>query len=158
MSDIIGIVTLERLQKSVKRFPEDTTYISMLLDRFLKQQMRKLAAEKNGGKDSAVNIGDIRKALALFGVKLISSGSLLQGENAATIDYRACTVSWYTYIKEKDKSEPIGRKWIIHSPGGVSTKIEKLKKNRRSSSRKRFSDLSPELQEKIRKRNPKIFS
>lgn len=157
MSDILGTVTIERLEKAVARFPEDKAYNSMLLDRFLKQQMRKLAAESKAGSDSTVNIGDIRKALSLFGVKLISSGSLLQGENVATIDYKARTVSWFTYIKEKGRSEPVGRKWIIHSPGGVTIKTEKLRKSH-NSNRKRFSDLSPELQEKIRKRNPKIFS
>lgn len=154
-NDILGTVTLERVQKAVKRDPTDHTYNSMLLDRFLSQQMKELACTGN------VDTEKILSAISLFGLGLcFSSGSEedIQFENYAIIDKEKNTISWYKCIK--DGLNNVGRKYTIIGPGGVSVKevYFKNQKQKKQRDRKPFSELPPELQEKLRQRHPnKIY-
>ena len=150
-NDILGTVTLERVQKAVKRDPTDHTYNSMLLDRFLSQQMKELACTGN------VDTKSIKTALALFGISFVAPDEL-QFENVAQIDYDECLLCWYKNIYKGLNN--IGRKYTILGPGGVAVKEEYFKTRKRTKQRKRkpFSELSPELQEKLRQRHPnKIY-
>lgn len=154
-NDILGTVTLERVQKAVKRDPTDHTYNSMLLDRFLSQQMKELACTDK------VNGADILEALNLFGLGLCLAPGLegeIQFENYAVIDKEKHTISWYKCIYEGLNN--IGRKYTIIGPGGVSVKevYFKNQKQKKQRNRKPFSELSPELQEKLRQQHPnKIY-
>lgn len=150
-NDILGTVTLERVQKAVKRDPTDHTYNSMLLDRFLSQQMKELARTGN------VDTESIKTVLVLFGISFVSSNEQ-QFENVAQIDYEHHTLSWYKSLYEKLNN--VGRKYTIIGPGGVSVKevYFKNQKQKKQRNRKPFSELSPELQEKLRQRHPnKIY-
>lgn len=143
-NDILGTVTLERLQKAVKRFPEDFTYNSMLLDRFLSQQMKAFAC--TGKVDTAA----ISSALELFGVSLAASGEI-QFENVAQIDAENHTLTWYKCLFEGLNN--VGRRYTIIRPGGASAKEVKFQKKKQRN-RKSFSELPRELQNKIRQRHP----
>lgn len=152
-NDILGTVALERLAKAVASDPENHTYNSLLLDRYLSNQMRELACS---GK---VNTTDIFKALSLFNLGLCmgpGSESEIQFENYALIDYEKHTISWYQCIREG--SNEVGRKYTTIGPGGARVEKVKFKRKKKTHNRKSFSSLSPELKEKLRKRHPnKIY-
>ncbi len=152
-NDILGTVTLERLTKAVAREPENHTYNSMLLDRFLAEQMRELACT---GK---VNSPDILKALSLFNLGLCmgpGSDDEIQFENYAVIDKEKHTISWYQCIREG--LNEVGRKYTTIGPGGARVEKVKFKRTKKTHNRKSFSSLPPELKEKLRKRYPdKIY-
>ncbi len=143
-NDILGTVTLERLQKAVKRFPEDVTYNSMLLDRFLSQQMKAFACT---GSFDAVGL---ITALKLFGISFAGPDEL-QFENVAQVDPENHTLSWYKNIH--DGLNNVGRVYRIISPGGVSVKEVYFEKEK-PRNRKPFSELPKELQNIIRQRHP----
>ena len=148
-NDIIGTVTLQRLQKAVALEPNDSTYNSLLLDRYLSQQMKDLACT------GEVDTEGIRTALSLFGIVYVSPDRI-QFENMARIDYEECLLSWYKNIYKGLNN--IGRKYTIIGPGGVAVKEEYFKNQKKPRNRKPFSKLSPELQQKLRQRHPnKIY-
>ena len=148
-NDIIGTVTLQRLQKAVALDPNDSTYNSLLLDRYLSQQMKDLACT------GEVDTEGIRTALSLFGIAYVSPDGI-QFENMARIDYEECLLSWYKNLFKGLNN--IGRKYTIIGPGGVAVKEEYFKKQQKQRNRKPFSKLSPELQQKLRQRHPnKIY-
>ena len=148
-NDILGTVTLERLTKAVARDPQNHTYNSLLLDRYLSNQMRDLACT---GK---INGADILEALKLFGVGFCLSSETegqIQFENYAVIDKEKHTVSWYTCINEGLNN--VGRKYTVIGPGGVRVEKVMFKRPKKTRNRKSFSSLPPELKEKLRKRYP----
>ena len=148
-NDIIGTVTLQRLQKAVELDSEDSTYNSLLLDRYLSQQMKELACT------GEVDTEGIRTALSLFGIVYVSPDRI-QFENMAQIDYDECLLSWYKNLFKGLNN--VGRKYTIIGPGGVSVKEEYFKNQKKQRNRKPFSKLSPELQQKLRQRHPdKIY-
>lgn len=143
-NDILGTVTLERLQKAAERFPEDVTYNSMLLDRFLSQQMKVLACT------GSVDTFGLIIALKLFGI-FFAGPDELQFENVAQIDAETHTLTWYKNIH--DGLNNVGRVYRIISPGGVSVKEVYFEKEK-PRNRKPFSELPKELQNKIRQWHP----
>lgn len=143
-NDILGTVTLERVQKAVKRLPADLEYNSMLLHRFLAQQMKAFAC--TGKVDTAA----ISSALELFGIRLAVEDEV-QFENVAQIDSENHTLSWYKSLYEGLNN--VGRRYTIIRPGGASTKEVKFEKKKQRN-RKSFSELPRELQNKIRQRHP----
>ncbi len=148
-NDVFEIVKVEQIEKAVRRDGLDDRYNSMLLDRYLSQQMKALASS------GTCDFEGIKKALSLFGISVTSSPAW-QGEKQAFIDRKNCTISWFTYIFPKGSFEPSGKKWIKHRTGSfVDIEIVPIKKTQHK--RRRFSDLSPELQQKIRERHPEKF-
>lgn len=143
--DVFGTVTLEKIEKAVRRDPFEVNYNQLLLERFLKQQLKGLVTTGYCSPQA------IKNALELFGIKSTENPSW-QGEKEAFLNRSKAEIRWYTYIKEKNRSEPIGREWVIFACGGKRIQIEKFRKTK-----KRFTDISPEVQEKIKKRYPKKF-
>lgn len=148
MDDVFGTVKVEQIERAVRIDAIDDKYNSMLLDRFLQQQMKELS------KTGVCDVEGIKKALALFGISITSS-STWQGPKQAYINRKECTVSWFTYITPKGSNAPSAKKWVRHRSGTVDIDIIPIKKSK--GNRRRFSELSPELQEKIRKRHPEKF-
>lgn len=146
--DVFGVVKLEQIERAVKRDALDENYNSLLFDRFLQQQMKNLA------RFGTCDIEGVITALALFGIGYAHTLHM-QGEKKAYIDRRNCTVSWFEYIYVPSKSEPVSRKTITYRTGSVDVEIKPIK--RKPSNRRRYSDLSPELQEKIKNRYPEKF-
>ena len=145
-TSIFGDITLHQLERAVRLAPEDENYNSMLFSRYLQQTMLKLA------RTNFVDYNEVRQALALFQIELVSP-SQQKTEYQAVIDRKANTISWR---KEFPKIGEI--EYITVSPGGKKVERRKYKTHKINNSKRRpFSELPPELQEKIKNRYKNSF-
>ena len=146
-TSILGDITLHQLQRAVRLAPEDDTYNSMLFFKYLQQAMLKLA------RTNFVDYNEVRQALELFQIELVSP-SQQKTEHQAVIDRKSQTISWR---KEFPKIGEI--EYITVSLGGKSVKKKKYNTHTKiNRSRQRpFSELPPELQEKIKNRHKNSF-
>ncbi len=145
-TNIFGEISLHQLQRAIRIAPENEAYNSLLFFTYLQQAMLKLA------RTNFVDYNEVRKALALFQIELVSP-SQQKTEHQAVIDRKAHTISWR---KEFPKIGEI--EYITVSPGGKSVEKKKYKTHKINNSKRRpFSELSPELQEKIKNRHKKSF-
>lgn len=150
-TNIIGEVTLHQLERAVRLAPEDENYNSMLFFRYLQQAMLKLA------RTNFVDYNEVRQALALFQIELVSP-SQQKTEHQAVIDRKAHTISWREAYTIQEKYIGV-IETITVSPGGKSVEKKKYKTHSKiNRSRQRpFSELPPELQEKIKNRHKNSF-
>ena len=149
-TDIFGKVEIEQLERAIRLAPEDKNYNSMLFFRYLQQAMLKLA------RTGFVDYNEVRKALSLFQIELVSP-SQQKTEHQAVIDRKANSINWRIDLKKEGHYIGISE-YITVTPGGKCSEKRKCKTHRVNNSRQRpFSELSPELQEKIKSRNEKSF-
>ncbi len=149
-TSIFGDVSLHQLERAVRIAPEDENYNSMLFFRYLQQRMQKLA------QTGFVDYNEVREALALFQIELVSP-SQQKTEHQAVIDRKAYTISWRKDFTKNGQYIGISEYTTV-SPGGKSVEKRKYKTHKINKSRQRpFSELPPELQEKIKNRHKKSF-
>ena len=149
-TDIFGEVKIEQLERAVRLAPEDENYNSMLLFRYLQQAMLKLA------RTNFMDYNEVRQALSLFQIELVSP-SQQKTEHQAVIDRKAHTISWRKDFTKNGQYIGVSE-YITIYPGGKCSEKRKYKTHRVNNSRQRpFSELPPELQDKIKKRNKKSF-
>lgn len=149
-TSIFGDITLHQLERAVRLAPEDKNYNSMLFFRYLQQAMLKLA------RTGFVDYNEVRKALSLFQIELVSP-SQQKTEHQAFIDRKANSINWRIDLKKDGHYIGISE-YITVTPGGKCSEKRKHKTHRVNNSRQRpFSELPPELQDKIKKRNKKSF-
>ena len=149
-TSIIGEVNLHQLERAVRLAPEDENYNSMLFFRYLQQTMLKLA------RTNFVDYNEVRQALALFQIELVSP-SQQKTEHQAVIDRKAHTISWRKDFTKNGQYIGVSE-FITVSPGGKSVEKKKYKTHKINNSKQRpFSELSPELQEKIKERQKNSF-
>ncbi len=150
-TNIFGEVNLHQLERAVRLAPEDENYNSMLFFRYLQQAMLKLA------RTNFVDYNEVRQALALFQIELVSP-SQQKTEHQAVIDRKTHTISWRKDFTENGQYIGVSE-YITVSPGGKKVERRKYsthKKINRSKQRP-FSELPPELQEKIKNRRKNSF-
>lgn len=150
-TNIFGDITLHQLQRAVRLAPEDENYNSMLFFRYLQQTMLKLA------RTNFVDYNEVRQALALFQIELVSP-SQQKTEHQAVINRKSHTISWRKDFTENGQYIGVSE-YITVSPGGKKVERRKYsthKKINRSKQRP-FSELPPELQEKIKNRRKNSF-
>ena len=142
-TSIFGDITLHQLERAVRLSSENESYNSLLFFTYLQQTMLKLA------RTNFVDYNEVRKALALFQIELVSP-SQQKTEYQAVIDRKAHTISW-------QKEFPGVIEYITVSPGGKSVEKKKYKTHSKinRSKQRPFSELPPELQEKIKNRRKK---
>lgn len=150
-TSIIGEVTLHQLERAVRLAPEDDNYNSMLFFRYLQQTMLKLA------RTNFVDYNEVRKALALFQIELVSP-SQQKTEYQAVIDRKAHTISWREVYTIPEKYIGV-IETVTVSPGGKKVEKRKYKTHTKinRSKQRPFSELPPELQEKIKNRQKNSF-
>ena len=150
-TDIFGEVKIEQLERAVRLAPDDKNYNSMLLFRYLQQAMLKLA------RTGFVDYNEVRKALSLFQIELVSP-SQQKTEHQAVIDRKAHTISWRKDFTKNGQYIGVSE-YITIYPGGKKVEKRKYKTHTKiNRSRQRpFSELSPELQEKIKERRKNSF-
>lgn len=150
-TNIFGDITLHQLERAVRLAPEDENYNSMLFFRYLQQTMLKLA------RTNFIDYNEVRKALALFQIELVYP-SQQKTEHQAVIDRKAHTISWRKDFTKNGQYIGVSE-YITVSPGGKKVERQKNKVNEKvNRSRQRpFSELPPELQEKIKKRHKNSF-
>ena len=146
-TSILGDITLHQLERAVRLGSDDEGYSSMLFFRYLQQAMLKLA------RTNFVDYNEVRQALALFQIELVSP-SQQKTEHQAVIDRKAHSISWRKEFPNIGEIE-----YITVSPGGKKVEKRKYKTHTKiNRSRQRpFSELSPELQEKIKERRKNSF-
>ena len=146
-TSIFGDITLHQLERAVRLASEDEGYSTMLFFRYLQQTMLKLA------RTNFVDYNEVRQALGLFQIELVSP-SQQKTEYQAVIDRKAHTISWR---KEFPKIGEI--EYITVSPGGKKVERRKYKTHTKinRSKQRPFSELPPELQEKIKDRRKNSF-
>lgn len=150
-TNIFGDITLHQLERAVQLVPEDENYNSMLFFRYLQQAMLKLA------RTGFVDYNEVRKALALFQIELVSPSQQKAGYQAV-IDRKAHTISWREDFTKNGQYIGISE-FITVSPGGKRTERRKYKTHTKinRSKQRPFSELPPELQEKIKNRHKNSF-
>ena len=123
----------------------------MLFFKYLQQAMLKLA------RTNFVDYNEVRQALALFQIELVSP-SQQKTEHQAVIDRKAHTISWRKDFTKNGQYIGVSE-YITVSPGGKKVERQKSKVNEKvNRSRQRpFSELPPELQEKIKKWHKNSF-
>ena len=149
-NDCIGTVTIDRLKRMYAIESSDNMgplYSEMLLERYLKQQMKNLSAS------GYCDIEDISTALKLFGIKLSSTQTSGYGENTAFLNRKEAEIKWCKYDR-KGTSEVKEKIWTVITAGGKKTVIEKIKP-KQFLTRRPFNELPADLQQKIldRKKN-----
>ena len=146
-TSIFGDITLHQLERAVSLSPENESYNSLLFFTYLQQAMLKLA------RTNFVDYNEVRQALALFQIELVSP-SQQKTEHQAVIDRKAHSISWRKEFPNIGEIE-----YITVSPGGKKVEKRKYKTHTKiNRSRQRpFSELSPELQEKIKERRKNLF-
>ena len=92
-TDIFGKVEIEQLERAIRLAPEDKNYNSMLFFRYLQQAMLKLA------RTGFVDYNEVRKALSLFQIELVSP-SQQKTEHQAFIDRKANSINWRIDLKK----------------------------------------------------------
>lgn len=150
-TDIFGEISLVQLERAVRLAPEDENYNSMLFFRYLQQAMLKLA------RTGFVDYHEIRKALSLFQIELVSP-SHQKTAHQAVIDRKENSISWRIDFTKKGLYIGVSE-YITVTPGGKCSEKRKYKTHTKinNSKQKPFGKLSPELQEKIKKRNKNSF-
>lgn len=134
MDDILGNVTIERLQRAVD-FGCDESYISSLLDRYLISKMKEL---KNSGY---TDFEELKKALALFALRFGEKNC----ERGVMLNRSIPELRWYVYLYNEKDNTYRDKKWVIVTASGVTVEYERFKK----SNQKPFNKLAPDLQKKI---------
>lgn len=150
-TSIFGEVNLHQLERAVRIAPEDENYNSMLFFKYLQQKMQKLA------QTGFVDYNEVRQALALFKIELVSP-SQQKTEHQAVIDRKTHTISWREAYTIPDKYIGV-IETVTVSPGGKKVEKRKYKTHTKinRSKQRPFSELSPELQEKIKERRKNLF-
>lgn len=150
-TDIFGKVEIEQLERAIRLAPDDKNYNSMLFFRYLQQAMLKLA------RTNFVDYNEVRQALSLFQIELVSP-SQQKTEHQAVIDRKAHTISWRKDFTKNGQYIGVSE-YITIYPGGKKVEKRKYKTHTKiNRSRQRpFSELSPELQEKIKERRKNSF-
>lgn len=142
MLDYNKAVTLDRIRKAKHiddiagdgceySFGLLCTYVSSVLQR-----------HSNG---FAFDCDEFKAALALFDIDIYSNKF---GDGQARFDSQIPSVYWY----DRSGSQRFKNEITVHGYTRTVVQVKKAKRNRRP-----FSELSPELQEKIRQRDKRIF-
>lgn len=141
MDDILGNVTIERLQRAVD-FGCDESYISSLLDRYLISKMKELKTLDYTDLDEQfIFFDELKKALAIFGLRYNEKNC----ERGVMLNRSIPELRWYVYLYNKTDNTYRDKKWVIVTASGVKVEYEKCKK----SNQRPFKDLAPDLQKKI---------
>ena len=150
-TNIFGDITLHKLERAVRLGSEDEGYSTMLFFRYLQQAMLKLA------RTNFVDYNEVRQALSLFQIELVSP-SQQKTEHQAVIDRKAHTISWRKDFTKNGQYIGVSE-FITVSPGGKKVEKRKYKTHTKinRSKQRPFSELSPELQEKIKDRRKNSF-
>lgn len=135
-------ITVSKLEAEFKKKLRAEEELEWLVLMYISQQ---LISFKSPGK--GIDLEGVTAALKLLGVELTADG---RGENEARFDREKAAIEWhgYTYANGKKLSKII----TTVTSFGTEQKEKPLYTEKKTRHRKAYSELSPELKKKLKKR------
>lgn len=135
-------ITVSKLEAEFKKKIRAEKELEWLVLMYISQQ---LISFKSPGK--GIDLEGVSAALKLLGVELTAYG---RGENEARFDREKAAVEWYSYIYANGKK--LSKIVTTVTSFGTEQKEKPLYTEKKPRHRKAYSELSPELKKKLKKR------